>query len=109
MSRFSEPTPLEGSQQARLSEIAEQFEEAWKLDPAAEVALTEFLPPASDARLRTAVLHELIKVELEIRWRRGGAAFLTDYTRRFPELGPLERLAPALVYEEYRVRQMHGD
>ena len=30
MSRFSEPTPLEGSQQARLSEIAEQFEEAWK-------------------------------------------------------------------------------
>ncbi len=34
---------------------------------------------------------------------------LEDYLARYPELGPAERLSPALIGEEYRVRRRWGD
>src|SRR5262249_31651358 len=66
------------------------------------------LPPAGDA-LRAAVLHELIKTDLEIRWRAGLGVPIDHYLERCPELGGAAAVSPELMYEEYRVRQLFGD
>src|SRR5581483_10017176 len=91
---------------ARIQELASRFErdhltgrlEDWE----------QYLPPRGE-RLRGLALNELIKIDLELRWRRGEAIQLEDYVRRFPELITDRPLSPRLLYEEYRVRQLHGD
>jgi hypothetical protein len=90
----------------RVQDLVDQFEEAWK--GSAPVQIERFLPPADDP-LRAKVLHELIKTELEILWRRGKPCLLESYLERFPELGPTAELATDLIYEEYRVRRLFGD
>jgi hypothetical protein len=90
----------------QLLSVADRFEEAWKGVEA--VDLERFLPPAGTP-LRAAVLHELIKTELEVRCRRGRAVALEEYCSRFPELGPGASLPARLIYEEYRVRTLFGD
>ena len=73
------------------------------------VALEILLPPPDDPP-RAASLRELVKTDLEIRYRRGLSATLDEYLTQFPELaaGPDDALAE-LLYEEYRVRQRFGD
>ncbi len=94
----------------RLQEFVDRFEIAWQeLATAGDtVAVDGFLPPPDDP-LRKAVLHELIKTDLEICWRRGLTPKLEDYREQFPELGPVDTLSPLLIYEEYHVRQRYGD
>jgi hypothetical protein len=70
--------------------------------------LNDYLPPGGDD-LRVLALHELVKTDLEIRYRRGKPAALEDYLEQFPELGPKDQVPTPLIYEEYRVRQTHGD
>ena len=55
----------------RLQEILDRFEKAWS-NVASEDAidLKAYLPGAEDP-LRPVALQELIKADLEIRWRRG--------------------------------------
>src|SRR5262249_16835301 len=65
--------------------------------------------PSPGTPLRAAVLHELIKTDMEVRCRRGLAFALEDYATRFPELGPAAALPARLIYEEYRVRTLFGD
>lgn len=89
-----------------LQDVASRFEKACRDDEAAD--LTSFLPlPGSP--LRPLCLHELIKTELEVRWRRGRIIGLEYYAEKFPELGGMAKVPASLVYEEYRVRQMYGD
>lgn len=94
----------------QLQDIAEHFEKAWDAvkGRGEAPALGEFLPAPGDV-LRPVALHELIKTDLEIRWRNAQPARLEDYLQRFPELGPPDGLPVALVYEEYRVRTLYGD
>jgi serine/threonine protein kinase len=89
----------------RLDELADRFEDACRHG---EARLEDFLPPAGDP-LRPVALHELIKTDLGVRWRRGAGALLEDYLKRFPEMGPSGKLPASLVFEEYRVRHDHGD
>jgi serine/threonine protein kinase len=89
-----------------LHEVADRLEAAWRRSDA--VDLTQFLPP-SGLPMRLPILHELIKTELECRYRRSQPVLLEDYLRRFPELGTAQTLAPELIYEEYLVRHRHGD
>jgi formylglycine-generating enzyme required for sulfatase activity len=90
-----------------LEERADSLEEAWKRDEA--VDLSEFLPSGENPA-RAAILHELIKTDLECRWRRGKPVKLEYYLEKFPEdLGSTETLPASLVYEEFRVRQTLGD
>jgi hypothetical protein len=72
------------------------------------VDLGRFLPPVEDP-LRRRCLLELIKTEMEIRWRRNLPFTLEQYLARFRELGPLHALPASLIYEEYRARHLHGD
>src|SRR5438128_141361 len=71
-------------------------------------ALEPFLPPTGDP-LRLFGLEELIKSDLEIQWRRGKTVTVEDYLKRFPELVAWPARWPALLLEEYRVRQTLGD
>ena len=104
---------LSSSDWERLQDCADRFESCWlKADPGAPglpgPAITPFLPAPGD-RLRLAVLYELIKIDLEVRWRRGQKAHLEQYLQQFAELGPASGLDPSLIYEEFRVRQRLGD
>ncbi|OAI40614.1 hypothetical protein AYO40_04615 [Planctomycetaceae bacterium SCGC AG-212-D15] len=86
----------------------EAFEAAWQRGGVP--ALSAFLPPAADGP-RIDLLHELIKLDLEYRWRPASKAerwLLEEYVRRFPELGPLAGLADDLIREEYGVRRAAG-
>jgi hypothetical protein len=107
------PTQLEHlkpDEWERLQEVADGFESAWQhaLELGERVELTKYLPPPEDP-MRTVILHELIKTELEIRWRRGLTITLEDYLGQFPELGTGRTIPPTLLYEEFRVRQRYGD
>jgi serine/threonine protein kinase len=94
----------------RLQVILEPFERAWqeRPDPGAAVDLAPFVPPPGDP-IRQLALHELIKADLELRWRHGQPARVESYLEQFPDLGPARELSPQLVYEEYRVRRRLGD
>jgi serine/threonine protein kinase len=90
----------------RLQSCASRFEHSWQQRE--NVLIDEFLPPTGDS-LRLTALHELIKTDLEMRWRRGQRPLLESYLERHPELGNAENLPAALIVEEFRVRQRLGD
>ncbi|HYT94918.1 MAG TPA: serine/threonine-protein kinase, partial [Gemmataceae bacterium] len=90
----------------RLQTHADRFEDACKAGQA--VDLRAFLPPETDP-LRRNCLHELIKLDLELRWRRGEAVTLSYYLEKFTELGPARSLPTSLLFEEFLVRHRHGD
>ncbi len=90
----------------RLQSCASRFEDSWRQRE--DVPLEDFLPPSGDP-LRPAALNELIKTDLEIRWRRGQRVLLESYLERYPELGRTEDVPVSLVLEEFRVRQAVGD
>src|SRR5262245_35650498 len=79
----------------KLQRYADQLEAAWKETAQGQPPpdLKQFLPPAEDP-LRTVVLQELIKTELEIRWRQGLPTSLELYLEKFPELGKAKDLPP---------------
>jgi serine/threonine protein kinase len=89
-----------------LQALLERFEGAWQ--NGSRVELSGFLPPPGD-RLRLVCLVELVKSELEIRWRRGDQPLVEQYLQRFAELRQEPRLWAALLAEEYRVRRLYGD
>src|SRR5262249_33816819 len=70
--------------------------------------LSAFLPAVDDP-LRQVALHELIKTDLEARWRRDQVIGIEAYLEKFPELGDAASLSTTLIYEEYRVRHLYGD
>src|ERR1700686_4759395 len=84
--RMPMPAPEElGSLDTRnwenLQTLADSLEEAWK--KGTPVDLAQLLPPAGTPA-RAAILHELIKTDLEWRWRQGQGAPLDYYLERFP-------------------------
>src|SRR5262245_40617182 len=93
-----------------LQDIADRFEKAWqKVETPGEVVdPNRFLPPRGHS-LRTIALNELIKIDLEMRWKRGRAIDLEQYLEKFPELGPARDLHAQLIFEEFLVRHRHGD
>jgi serine/threonine protein kinase len=94
------------SEWQRLQDCADRFEKAWQ--NGATVDLNQFLPAPGDP-LRRMTLLELIKADLEFRWRHGQVLGLEYYVEKFPELGTIRDLPAELIYEEYRVRHHLGD
>jgi serine/threonine protein kinase len=90
----------------QLQGLLSRFESAWR--DASTVDLARYLPPP-DHKLRQIALKEMIRTELEIRWRRGQNILTEQYLDRFPELASLPGVLPALLCEEYRARQLFGD
>jgi serine/threonine protein kinase/phage FluMu protein Com len=90
-------------QSPRREERLEGFEEAWQsgIPP----RLEEFLPAGGDPEL----LAELVRIDLEYRWRNGERSLVEVYLARFPTLATGGRLAVELIGEEYYVRRRWGD
>jgi serine/threonine protein kinase/formylglycine-generating enzyme required for sulfatase activity len=87
-----------------------RYERAWQ-DSGGSTALIDlrrFLPPEPDP-LRTVVLQELIRTDMEMRWRSRQPLHLEAYLATFPELGSVENLPVGLIVQEFLVRQHHGD
>lgn len=72
-----------GALLAWIDEVADAFESHWRRGTSPN--LGEYLEPACGER-RRALLHELIQIDLEYRWRAGDSRPLSDYARKFPEL-----------------------
>ena len=70
--------------------------------------LRAFVESLDDAQ-KSLVLVELVKVDLERRWRSGRPRMLEDYFREYPELGDPAMPSPDLIQEEYKVRCRWGD
>jgi len=90
-----------------IQDLVTRFETA-NQDSTAEAPLESFLPPGEHP-LRQIGLLELIKSDLEVRWRRGKGLTIEDYLERFPELKILPSTWAKLLFEEFRVRQQLGD
>jgi serine/threonine protein kinase len=98
-----------------------RFDEAWQRGTAPPIG--DFLSGSAFASepARRHLLEELIRIDLEYRWRRPTDATgsgrtpsperlrLEDYVSRYPQLGPLGQLGIELIGDEYRVRQRWGD
>src|SRR5262245_36923315 len=99
---------------AEFEKLVYGFDKAWQSGsvPRLEDFLPQVRATGGDAAYRE-FLEELVKIDLECRWREGAGGkarlCLEDYSRRFPELAPTEQLSAELIGEEYRVRQRWGD
>jgi serine/threonine-protein kinase len=88
-------------------EVCERFETAWRSGNVP--GIDDFLPAGSHRR---EVLLDLVRIDLEQRWRQHGRAGgpavprLEEYRQRFPELADLP---DELIGEEYLVRHWLGD
>jgi serine/threonine protein kinase len=106
MDRSADLGNLPSQQWDRLQDLVDRFEQACHQGDV--IDLQGFLPPPGDP-LRKAALQELIKTDLEIRWRHGSGLDLEAYLKQFPELGSSRSLSPRFIFEEYRARQLYGD
>ena len=91
--------------QSMLASAVTRFAKAWeRTDSVPDLA--EYLPVESE--LRSVILIELIKIDLEHRWLRvGRPKHLADYVDEFPELQTMS-LPPDLLYEEYHCMRRKG-
>ncbi len=93
-------------QRVELDRYLAAYEAAQLRDSQADLAA--FLP-APDHPLYSAVLRELVRVDMEVGWERGRPCSLEDYQQRFPELTQDRESLQAVAFEEYRLRQLAGD
>jgi tRNA A-37 threonylcarbamoyl transferase component Bud32 len=93
------------------------FERAWRIDslPCISQAIH-----GCEANAQAELARELALVDMEFRWQAsargrplsdslGGRPTWREYARHVPEIGDVSQIPPALVAEEYRVRQLWGD
>src|SRR6185437_7098691 len=109
---------VSGSGGGALDAAVDAFEAAWRSRTLPDIKSSIDKAPQID---RTALLHELVRVDLEYRWKiSAGDAIndrplsclpyvIEDYAVRHPELGDASKLPLDLIVEEYRVRQRWGD
>src|SRR5690606_31770371 len=87
-----------------LAERADALIEAWHGDELPPT-LADFLP-AEPQLLRRLVFCELVKIDLEYRWRHHELPKeVEEYLSEFPDLFDDDELPCDLIYEEYHVRQ----
>ena len=91
---------------SQLDSIADRFDADWR-ERETPPPLAEYLP-AEPAELRRITLVELIKIDLEYRWKQlGQPKRIEEYVAEFNELR--EELPTDLVFEEYQVRRRTGE
>ncbi len=81
--------------------FVEAFEDARAADRS--VSLRQFLPQR-DAESYLEVLQELVRVDLDHRFRETGVASLEDYRNDHPELFETPETIEPLAFEEYRLK-----
>lgn len=92
-----------------IAERVEAFVNAWDSASDSPPCLADFLPPAARP-VRRLALAELVKIDLEFRWRRDSTRRTIErYTDEFPELATGDGVPCDLIYEEYHIRRQAGD
>src|SRR5262245_39038127 len=98
--------PPDGPSHSDPEEVLYRFDQAWLSGVAPRI--DEFLP--AEGAARRELLEELVKIDLECRWRLAAPGEprprLEDYATRYPEL---LRPSVGLIAEEYQVRRRWGD
>ena len=107
------------SPENRLDHFLDRFEEAWKTaDQPPEIE--QYLPATGDS-LRSTVLTQLVKIDLEYRYRTTAdpstsardatmvPLLLDDYAAKFCELADRSQIPVDLVVHEYRTRRWSGE
>lgn len=82
-------------------DLIESFEEARSADR--DAAIRDFLPDLQSPHY-LEVLQELVRVDLDLRFRDGQIASLGDYRDEFPVLFSSSEVVAPLAFEEYRLR-----
>jgi hypothetical protein len=68
----------------------------------------QFLEGTSEA-LRQALLQEMVRTDMELRWSQGRRVFVEDYLRKFPELLTEGQAPLDLILEEWQQRCKRQD
>ena len=98
-----------------LTKYVDGFEAAWRSGTPPRIA--DFLPATAECAVerRHTILHELICVDLEYRWRKEGRIrgsrpwTVEDYVRELSVFGTVPEIPLSLITEEFRVRHRFGD
>lgn len=90
----------------RRAEILEDFEDCWRAQHDADLAAFAARVPYGASRER--LVRELVKIDLEYRWRRGEQVRVETYAERFLELARRDSSSMDLIAEEIRVRILVG-
>lgn len=102
MSEPNQPTTGPSTEsRSRLESLVDAFESAWLRGEQPD--LDQYLQ--SSALDRTAVLVELVHIDLERRLKGGEAARVEDYLERYPDLSSDEPILVGLVKAEYAQRR----
>ncbi len=117
----------EVSRSRMLESVYDRFESAWR--SGSEPSLDEFVEDDWDENRRRDVLHELMLIDQEHRWRKSKRStisrsttsprnderefparpMLEDYLARWPLLGAIEQLPQTSILQEFRLRCDVGD
>jgi serine/threonine protein kinase len=115
---MGENLQFNSEQLQQVDDLLDRFDDSWHRQQIPNIA--EFLFSGEDAN-NLLLLIELIKIDLEYRWRTQATvsmapqtqlpwfSLLRDYQRCFPKLGNDCDLPLDLIVEEYRVRRRWGD
>lgn len=89
----------------RVDQAVRLFEEEWSHG---EPILEDFWADHDPDRT-TSVLASLVKVDVRCRFARGERPEINDYLARLPELRAESEWVLSLVYEEFCLREEHGE
>ena len=98
-------TPAPNDSWRHLEATYDRFEAEWVAHGNARIE--DFLP-AEESPERERVLHELIRIDLDLHWSRGQIIHVEDYLGRFPQLACEDVSSIALIRQEIKVRQAYG-
>src|SRR5208282_3558865 len=92
--------------ESELAQFVAAFETAHVRGAAENLA--DFLPSNQHPQY-LEILCEIVRIDLEFRWRGGQQRQLGDYCERFPELFANRQTLEAICFEEYRSRRLAGE
>jgi serine/threonine protein kinase len=106
------PMLVENSRVSLLSNDDRQVVESWIVNfdrhwhEGRLATQLDEIPP--DSSLRLPALAEMVKIDLERRWRSGQQISLESYLGQFPELGGPGNVSADLILAEYEIRRQFG-
>ena len=100
-----------------LEQTIHAFERAWRAESPPSISDTI---RNGEPQMRRDLARELAMIDMELRWQAsaegpppndslGAQPTWPDYAAHVPEIGDVAQIPPALIAEEYRVRQLWGD
>jgi hypothetical protein len=99
-------TDLSSADRDRLRGVLERYDRAAAAGGAVDLATV--LPPPGDS-VYPAARTELIRRDLDRRWKIGRPAVVEEYLHQFPDLRSAPGAAADLLFAEYTARRRNGD